>query len=640
MSVDSITLLLLEDDDNDARLVRTLLEAIPTTDYEVWRVRDHRQAEQLLVSGGADVALLAERLGVRRGVQLLQQARARGSTVPVIFLSDRIDRQVDLDAMRAGADDCMAKATLRRSGLERAIRYAWERGRLERSLVESDETLRLLQEAAPEAIVLVDPRGRVATWNPAATRLFGYRESQALGRNIHELLAPAPLRGSAHDALRVFRQTGEGRMVGRVVEVEAQRADGTTFPAELTVSATRRRTGWWAVGTVRSLVVRRAAEQERERLLAQVEKAQRLESLVVMAGGIAHDFNNLLTVVLGNLSLALDEASLGSEPRAALVDARAATRGAADLAHQMLAFSGRVKVFSESVDLGRLVADMEPLLRATVPRNLRLQVVAGVAAPVRVDVRQVRQVVLNLVTNAQQALRDGDGTVTLTVGEGGPEPDCEVLGEVPSPSVWLQVSDDGPGMDANTAARAFEPFFTTGFTGRGLGLPVVLGVVRSHRGAVGLRTELGAGTVVRVFLPQAEPVPHPEPQPVPPPPVVRPRRVLVVDDEGVVRRTVRRILERRGLQVDEVGDGLAAVERFSADPARYDLVLLDLTMPGMDGAEVLVALREVRPDVPVLLASGYAEEEARERIGDTPAGFIQKPFSIDELAAAVLEALA
>lgn len=388
------------------------------------------------------------------------------------------------------------------------------------------------------------------------------------------------------------------------------------------------------------------AEQERRRLEARLQDAEKNESLAVLAGGVAHDFNNLLVGVLGHASLALIGLDADAAVRPYIEQIEVAATRAAELANQMLAYSGRGRFQLQPVDLSELVADMMPLLEASVSRKCVLRGDLGDCLPaVDGDPTQLRQIVLNLVKNASDAIAPGSGLVTIETGTRHVTADqltenfrCEA--RLPGPCVFLRVSDSGHGMDEATQRRVFEPFFTTKFTGRGLGLAAVLGIVRGHGGAIGLTSRPDEGTTFEVLLPASRGKPC-EPRPVA---VTAPARsdptttgvVLVVDDEEDVRLVARAALEFAGFTVLTAENGREGLATFREEAERIRAVLLDLTMPEMGGAETLRELRRLRPDARVVISTGYGEDETLERLSDVPpTGFIQKPYGAPDLIAKI-----
>jgi signal transduction histidine kinase/CheY-like chemotaxis protein len=391
----------------------------------------------------------------------------------------------------------------------------------------------------------------------------------------------------------------------------------------------------------------RAVEAERVRLEAQVQYAQKLESLGVLAGGIAHDFNNLLMVILGNLDLAIYELAPGSPARDRLSDAKEAGRRASELTRQMLAYSGRGSFVVERIDLSRVVDEMTPMLRISISKKAELRfTLAPDVPPVEADATQMRQVVLNLVVNGSEALGDRSGVIGVSTRA----VDCDeamlaaaVVNDTaaPGPHVCLEVTDTGAGMDRETLARIFDPFFTTKLSGRGLGLAAVMGIVRGHKGAIVVRSQPDKGTSFCVLFPRAgREAEAPSLESAPATSVRGTGTILLVDDEAAVRTTAKAMLERLGYRVVLAEDGRRAIEAFKTHQADIAGVLLDLTMPSMDGEETFRALRGIDARARVVLSSGYGEHDVEQRFaGLGLAGFIQKPYELHSLGSVLATAL-
>ena len=383
---------------------------------------------------------------------------------------------------------------------------------------------------------------------------------------------------------------------------------------------------------------KRAHRQEQDRRMLE---AQKLESLGVLAGGIAHDFNNLLVAVLGNVGLAKMEPTDTQLVVEVLDDAEEAAQQAADLCRQLLAYSGRGRFVVEPVDVSEIVRAMAQLLRVGLGRGVRLHQRLGASLPlVEADVIQLRQVVMNLITNASEAIGDGEGIVRMvtdvaeldTATAKHLQPGVELPGGT---YVMLEVSDTGSGMDAATVERIFDPFYTTKFAGRGLGLAAVMGIIRAHHGALRVYSEPGHGTTMRVWLPATDalgviPESHVEPA----------RRaqgtVLVVDDEERVRVMAQRVLERAGFDVLLAEDGESGLSCYARHQHEIGCVLLDLTMPGLCGEEVFSRLRREDKVLRIVMSSGFSEQEVSSRLpGKRVDAFLAKPWTPQQLLEAV-----
>lgn len=377
------------------------------------------------------------------------------------------------------------------------------------TLRESEGTLRAIVDSALNAIVMIDARGRVTLWNQAAEQLFGHPASEAVGQDLHHLIAPQWMWSEAEEGLRRFHVTGDGPAIGRVTELPAIRKDGSPVPVELALAPVRIEGAWHAVGVMSDLTERRRIEAERRTMEQHLVEAQKLESLGVLAGGVAHDFNNILMGMVARTDVALLKLPPGSPVRTSLEDVKQQARRAADLVRQMLAFSGKGRYLVEPLDLGALVYEVIPLLQPSLPRetDLRVEIPSDLPRP-QGDATQIRQLVTNLLLNAGEALEGGRGAVTVSAGHGSfsweelAEP-ALLLQPATGSYVWIEVADSGSGMDAATLQRVFEPFFSTKALGRGLGMSAVLGIVRGHHGSLQLRSQPGKGTTCRVFLPAA-----------------------------------------------------------------------------------------------------------------------------------------
>ncbi|HAA05128.1 MAG TPA: histidine kinase, partial [Syntrophobacteraceae bacterium] len=353
----------------------------------------------------------------------------------------------------------------------------------------------------------------------------------------------------------------------------------------------------------------------------------------------AHDFNNILMAILGNADLALLNLSPASPVRQNLEEITRASQRAADLCRQMLAYSGKGRFVVGRYDVSEIVREMAQMLGISVSKKASLRYsFAAELPPVEVDVTQLRQIIMNLITNASEALGDGSGVITITTGV--MECDRAYLtatyldDNLPEGNyVYLEVSDTGSGMDAETRSRLFDPFFTTKFTGRGLGLAAVLGIVRGHKGAIMVYSELGQGTTIKVLLPAAHWKPGDRESKSET--STSPRiggTLLLVDDDPYVRDVGSQMLTLMGYQVITAANGRAAVEIFQSEGSKIDCVILDLTMPEMGGEEAFRELRRLRSDVRAILSSGYNEQDVTQRfVGKGLAGFIQKPYTVAKL---------
>ena len=406
----------------------------------------------------------------------------------------------------------------------------------------------------------------------------------------------------------------------------------------------------YAADLEQQIAGRKKAEQESLELERRLLHAQKLESLGILAGGIAHDFNNLLMAILGNLDLALRKLSPVSPARANIEQSAQAARRATDLTRQMLAYSGKGRFMMKAMDLSELVEENTHLFRSSVARTTSLDLHLDRSLPaIDADAGQVQQVIMNLITNASEAIGESAGRITITTGAQDCDAQClrrNRIEDAPPAGrfVMLEVSDTGCGMDEQTQQRLFDPFFSTKAKGRGLGMSAILGIVRGHRGAVFVESGPGRGSTIRILFPALAEAPAVK-DAAANANVADARTsslngtVLVVDDEEIVRNVCKEMVQSFGMQVLTASDGRDAVEMFRNSPGKISHVILDLTMPNMDGMTAFKELVRIRPGVKVILSSGYNEQDSIQRISDQGiAGFIQKPYSLAKLREALEKA--
>ena len=417
---------------------------------------------------------------------------------------------------------------------------------------------------------------------------------------------------------RLVTKGGETRWVSEKSHCEAGESEGELI----------------MFGAVNDITERKRAEEERKKMEQQLLNTQKLESLGVLAGGIAHDFNNILTSIVGNADLALMKTSRESPVAENLHRIEQGAARAADLAKQMLAYSGRGKFLVENLDMNCLLEEMLHMLEVSISKKAVLKLNLTRHLPsIEADGTQMRQIIMNLVINASEAIGEKSGVIAITTG--CMDCDNKYLKDVwladnirDGLYVYLEIADTGCGMDSETMGKIFDPFFTTKFTGRGLGMAAVLGIVRGHKGAIKVYSEPNKGTSFKVLLPASD----------------RPIEifndeaekddwkgegtVLLVDDEETVRGIGTEMLMELGFQVVTAENGSHALEIFS-DRGDFSFVILDLTMPHLDGEQTFRELRRIRPDIKVIISSGYNEQDVTQKfVGKGLSGFIQKPYKL------------
>jgi len=593
-----------------------------------------RHASMLFPAGQEEVeGQLMER--IRRGERIdqfqVQRRRKDGSTVTV---------SLTLSPITNASGVLTGVASISRDVTERRRAEAMFEG---------------LLEAAPDAIIGVNRDGTIALINAQAERMFGYERAELMGQSV-DILVPERLRARHPQHRTGYFARPNTRPMGAGAALTALRKDGTEFPAEISLSALRTDQGMIVSAAIRDVTERLIAQNERERLIAQAERdaserrlqhARRLESLGQLAGGVAHDFNNILAVIANYSELLLDTFDGPSVSADDLASARndlgqisRAAERATQLTKQLLAFGRRDITQAEVLDLNRVIGDVEQMLRRSLGEHIHLITqLDPQLSPVYADASQIEQILLNLAVNARDAM-PGGGTLSIDTTDAELEAD-DVAGSplVPGRYVRVRVSDTGTGMPPEVIERAFEPFYTTKpqGSGTGLGLATVYGIATAAGGDVHIYSGADIGTTVTVLLPAAEaaagPVRTDTGEPTAEAAGDRPHEtILVVEDEDALRRVTSRILTRAGYQVLAATGGEQALHICQADPAAIDLLLTDVIMPKMLGNEVAARIQEIRPDIPVVYMSGYAQPVLTEN-GTLQAGvtIVEKPFTSREL---------
>jgi two-component system cell cycle sensor histidine kinase/response regulator CckA len=513
-----------------------------------------------------------------------------------------------------------------------------ERKLAEARLGESEERYGTLIETARDALVSIDEDSVIVGWNHQAEKLFGWSKEEALGRSMPELIMPAKYR-AAHDVgMRRFLESGEERVLDRVLEFSAVDRKGREFPVELTIWPTKAGESWQFNSFVRDM-------RERKKLEEQLRQAQKMDAVGRLASGVAHDFNNLLLAIRGYSELATAELAASGDhetARASIAQIAKATERAGALTRQLLAFGRKQVLIPRVVDLNRLIADDESLLRGVVGDHVELELsLDGKPCPVKVDPGQLDQVIMNIAINGGDSM-PGGGRLTIStkrrkLSRRRVQPDVVLE---PGPCVELEIRDTGIGMDEETLGRIFEPFFTTKPGGTGLGLSTVYGIVAQSGGQIDVESELWQGSLFRILLPEAGKIVDDEPLVQTLGSAPGSATILVVEDEEAVLDLVVTMLERLGYSVLRAATPEEALRVSAEHDGEIDLLLSDVVLPGGNGNEVAAAVVRQRPDVVVLFMSGYADPgiaDAWPVDGDRM--FLRKPFGSEELARKVRSAL-
>ncbi len=532
---------------------------------------------------------------------------------------------------------------------EKATRLELEiadRRRAEEHARESEEKYRILVDTTGTGYIFLDEQGLVRDANAEYIRLTGRSSlAEIQGHSVTEWTAP-------YDQKRNMEEIRKCMRLGSVrnLEIDYIAPTGNITPVEINATVLQKPQGPQIVTLCRDITDRKQAEAQRLEMEKNILQVQKLESLGLLAGGIAHDFNNLLTGILGNVELGMLKLPALSPVREHFDGISKAGRQAADLCRQMLAYSGRGKFVTKTFDLRDLIREMMSMLEISISKKAVLAChLDDAVPPIEADPSQIRQILMNLVINASEAIGQTSGAISITVGVKecrAADLEQNFVGESPQPGLFvsLEVADTGCGIDGATREKIFQPFFSTKFAGRGLGLAAVMGIVRSHKGMIRLQSEPGTGSRFTILFPAATgAVEH----------LVAPQdgeltwkgtgTILLADDEETVRVTSGRMLQHLGFEVLFASDGREAVEQFqkaTGEGRTIACVILDLNMPYLDGYEVMREMKRRRADVPIVLASGFHEQDVLKRcIGEKPCGFLQKPVQIKDLAAVLKNAL-
>lgn len=507
------------------------------------------------------------------------------------------------------------------------------------ALHESEERYRAVIEQSGDCIFLVELKTRrILEANRSLSRLLGYEKEDIPSLTLYDVLDHE--KADVDEKIRSIIKN-KGCFLG---ERRYRRRDGRTVDAEVSVNLITYGGKEVMCVVARDITDRKKQELERKKLEAQISESQRLESLGVLAGGVAHDFNNILVGILGSASLALEELPRGSSVRALVEQIEQSSRRAAELSKQLLAYSGNGRFVVAPLDLSELVREMRDLLAASISRDVAVEYrLESGGRMIEADATELRQVLMNLVINAAEASAK-PGVITVATGEevcGRAYLDSAVIGTDAGEGeyVFLEVSDTGCGMDDEMVSRIFDPYFSTKQSGRGLGLAAVLGIVKGHRGALRVKSKPGGGSAFRVLFPVSSRQVERPVEKIPREAAGRRKGfVLVVDDEKTVRNLSRRMLESNGFKVMTAVDGQDGVDVFRKHSHEIEVVLLDLTMPRLNGEQTFERLRAIRDDVNVVFSSGYSVDTITKYLARTDhVRFIQKPYHTYELINVIRE---
>ncbi|MBN2080916.1 PAS domain S-box protein [bacterium] len=521
----------------------------------------------------------------------------------------------------------MFSATLSEDGtlLEGVLSDITDVKHAERALRASEEKYRSLVDNMSEGIVIVDTEERFTFANPAAEKLFGVRAGELLNYSLRDFIDAVGFRSVAEESRR--RQYGESGSY----EISITRPDGTKRDVRIVANPLADEAGEFAgsFGLIEDIT-------ERNRLVGQLIREQKEESMLTLAGGIAHDFNNILMGVLGSATLLKDISRGDSDTDELCGTIITASQRMVELTNKLLAYARGGRQQTQLVDLNEAIDDLLVMLKASLPAGITVELnLAEHLWPVEADPGQMHQVLLNLVINAVEAMPGGGKLILTTTNRRREKPWTCPMHKVHTAGdyIFLAIQDTGCGIEPGMLPRIFEPFFSTKFQGRGLGLAATNGIVASHKGCLHAHSAVGEGTTFHVHLPaQADQEIKKEPAPAPAAVARADETILFIDDEEIVRTTARRMLAHRGYTVILAANGIEGLELYQQHVDEIDLVIFDMSMPQMSGADFYRHLRDYSPDVKAIAVSGYSQAVA---LADLDAGgigaFVQKPFAFEEL---------
>lgn len=641
---DATLILVVEDDYNHAELIQRSFETAPE-EYRMEFASSLRDARHALELHPPNLILADYRLPDGDGKELVGMANR---ACPVVLMTAQGSEKLAVEAMKAGAQDYIVKSTETFTSMSRIVGLAlreWnliqDRRKIYEAVSRGKREWEQTFDAVPDLIAIIDANHTVTRVNRAMAERCGLKPSELVGRTcynvVHGLMHPPAY--CPH--VRMMQDEQE-----HSEEMEEKRLNGVF---DVSVSPLYDFEGQLAacVHVARDITDRKKAEEERRKLEQQFQQAQKLESLGVLAGGIAHDFNNILTIILGHCFMAMENVDSGLPHKAHVLQIEGAANRAADLCRQMLAYAGKNPLVQTQVNLWLLLDEMVKMLTSAIKKNVTIELDLTRDVPkIAGDNSQIQQIVMNLIINAAEAIGDNNGTIrvalTKTTVDAG-QANTDFLGNtiLVGRYACLEVSDTGCGMDNETQKRIFEPFYTTKFTGRGLGMSAILGIIKAHNGALQLSSEPGVGTTFKVYFPLFAVPDAAETRSATgsAPSAKGSGTILLVDDEEALRTIGSALLESMGFSAMTAANGREALDIYRERGSGIDLILMDLIMPEMGGIETYHELRKVAPTVPIVISSGYSVGEVSELMNDEYAGVIQKPYRPDRLQEVLMKLL-
>jgi len=636
----SLRVLIVDDSPLDTDLIVYELGSSFTLSF--LRVDTAEQMLDALAASSWDIVISDYVMPTFSGLDAIALLRSNGYSLPIIIVSGVIGEHAAVETMRAGASDYIVKDNLVR--LVPAVRRELEESIVRCQKKQAEDELRKLSHAvtqSPVSIIITDQNGTIEYVNPKFTQITGYNADEVLGKNPR-ILKSGEISDIGYRNLWETITSGHewhGEMINK-------KKNGELFWEKVCISPIRNSDGVIThfMGIKEDISDHRQTEQEHRQAMAQLRQAQKMEAIGQLAGGVAHDFNNLLTIINGYSTLLLHEMPADNPFRAEVEQILKAGERAADLTHQLLAFSRRQVLEPKVISINYLVRNLEKMLKRLIRENIVLETrLSDCLGVVKADPGQVEQILMNLLVNARDALEDG-GVITIETANSVLDRAFinENPGAVEGSYVMLAVHDNGVGMTQETKRKIFEPFFTTKKQGKGtgLGLATVYGIVKQSGGYIQVVSEPGQGASFRVYLPQVDSQTDKEETCVTEEVSTGTGTILIVEDEAGVLNLAVRTLSRRGYTVLQATSPSEASEIFDSNLHLIDLVLSDVIMPEKNGPALMREFREKRPDIKILFMSGYTDDTILpQEITNERIAFINKPFTPDVLVGRVRDEL-